>query len=255
MKPWIKILIAGLVGFGGGFASGIFAWKKMNDVKFQEISEEEMAEIEKKVANDIKEVKESLSRPDEEKVMENIKKAFDMNGDSPEEAKLSMQGKQHYINADKEQKKAYEKLWNATNEYSGKDNADNIPVPPEEEEHPEEDDDEEYDSDDAYAEKENENSFVDPPCVISLAEFYNEYPEYDRITIDWYEPDDVWLDEKEEIIADISSYIGMEVKSLFASNTPEDDPDVRFIRNDRYGSMYEVIRHHRSWFETSGGVK
>lgn len=248
MKPWIKILIAGVIGFGGGFASGFLTFKKLNDVKFEEISEEEMAEIEKKVAE-----KQKTKEPETDI---HVNDYIDTVRELPEkvdELRKALQGKTPYIQADNERKKAYEKMWNATKEYSNEDNANGIPtvpiVDPAEEEYPSEEDDIDE------AEEENENAFDDPPHPISLSEFYNERPEYDKVTIDWYEPDDVWLDEKEEIIADIRSYIGIEVRGLFASNTPEDDPDIRFIRNDRYGSDYEVVRHHRSWWETSGGTE
>lgn len=239
MKIWIKILIGVVTGFAGGFASGFLVHKKLNDVQFEEVSEEQMKEIEQKV-NAAKEKAETK----EKELPENLP-------EDPDKLKLALQGKRPYIEADKEQKQAYEKLWNATKEYSNEENANELPTQDEEEFT-----EEEYVSQlEQEAEKEAADEFVEPPHVIGLADFYNDRPENDKITIHWYEPDNVWLDENEEIIPDIKSYIGMQVQTLFASNSPEDDPDVRFIRNDRYGSDYEIIRHHRSFRETVGGVE
>lgn len=239
MKIWIKILIGVVTGFAGGFASGFLVHKKLNDVQFEEVSEEQMKEIEQKV-NAAKEKAEAKEKELPETLPED-----------PDKLKLALQGKRPYIEADKEQKQAYEKLWNATKEYSNEENANELPTQ-EEEEFTEE----EYVSQlEQEAEKEAADEFVEPPHVIGLADFYNDRPENDKITIHWYEPDNVWLDENEEIIPDIKSYIGMQVQTLFASNSPDDDPDVRFIRNDRYGSDYEIIRHHRSFRETVGGVE
>lgn len=244
MKIWIKILIGAACGFAGGFASGFLFHKKLNDVQFEEISEEQMKEIEQKVSA----AKEKAETKKEEKELpENLP-------EDPDKLKLALQGKKPFIEADAEQKQAYEKLWKATKEYSNEENANELPT---QEDIPEEEfTQEEYLSQlEQEAEKEAADEYVEPPHVIGLADFYNDRPENDKITIHWYEPDNVWLDENEEIIPDIKSYIGMEVKSLFASNTPDDDPDVRFVRNDRYGSDYEIIRHHAGFRETVGGVE
>lgn len=260
MKPWIKILIGVVIGFGGGFASGFFTHKKLNDLKFEEVTEEEMAEIEKDI------LEKEKAKNEEKDSVKNADKPFDvldLKGetlpDDTDKLRNALQGKKPYIQADRDQKLAYEKLWNATKEYSNEENANELPTEKEmaEKESPV-DDEEEFDEEFLeQIEEEAANTgagFVEPPHVISLADFYNDRPEFDKVTISWYEPDNVWVDEREEIIPDIRSYIGLEVKSLFASNSYDDDPDVRFVRNEKYGSDYEIIRHHRSWRETTGGV-
>lgn len=256
MKPWIKILIGVACGFAGGFAAGFFSHKKMNDIQFQEISEEEMKEIEDKIQNskktDVKDAIDSTFKPPVEEIFENKELP-----DDPDKLRNALQGKTPYIQADKDQKTKYEQLWNATKNYSNEENANDLPT---ENEDPPGPDEENFDE--GFLEMiENEEAdpgsgFVDPPHVISLVEFYNERPEFDKITIEWYEPDNVWVDDNEEIIHDISSYVGMiNVDAMFAENGPEDDPDVRFVRNEQYGTDYEIIRHHRSLAETTGGVE
>lgn len=256
MKIWIKIAIGVVCGFAGGFASGFFVHKKMNDVKFEEVSEEEMNEIEQMAQKDIQGMKEVAN--DLHAVNVKTEEAID-NAKNTDELRNAMQGKTPYIRADHDQKRAYEKMWQTTKEYSSEDNANGIPVPivPEEEEddHPgEEDFDEDFLEQIEEEAAEAGNDFTEPPHLITLGEFYNERPEYDKVTIDWYQPDNTWTDERQEIIADIRDYIGMEPDGLFEQNTGDDDPDVRFVRNEKYGSDYEIIRHHRSWAATVGGI-
>ena len=254
MKPWIKILIGVVAGFAGGFASGFFAHKKMNDIQFEEVSEEEMQEIENTISNTTESLKEKVDKAFS--VTDISKEAMNEASSNPEKMKNVLQGKTPYIQADKDQKMAYEKLWKATKNYSDEENANQLPTDSAE---GEDADSSEEGFDQEFIEMLEEEGkgdrYVEPPHVISLSEFYNERPEFDKITIDYFEPDKVWLDEKEEIIGDIVSYVGMnDIPSLFEENTPEDDPDVRFIRNEQYGTDYEIIRHHRSYMETTGGM-
>lgn len=252
MKPVVIRCIIGLSGFIGGFASGYFVHKKINDVKFEEISNEEMEKIESSTqvqySNDI-------SNNTTNSVISDELGAAQKLPDDPDDIRNALQGKTPFIEADAEQKKAYEKLWNATKQYSDEDNANNIPTYPiedTEEENEAEGEEKEFDEDFLKAVVDEANSFVDPPHQIDLADFYNEHQEYDKVTIHYYEPDNVWIDEHEDIIADISSYTGIAGKNPFDEEPIDDDPDTRFWTNPVYGSDYEFIRHHRSWAETTG---
>ena len=253
MKPWMIKVIIGVVGFGGGFAAGFFCHKKMNDVKFEEITAEEMAAIESRA------VEKQADIPSQDagvKVTDEIGAAQKLPED-PDEMRNLLQGKKPYIEADNEQKRAYEKMWKATKDYSSEDNANRIPVIPEPPSEDEDENPEEEDFDEDFLEQieqeavEAGNNFVDPPHQIDLSDFYNDRPEYDKITIKYFEPDNTWIDDNDEVIADISSYIGTN-RDLFKTPGMDDDPDVRFIRNDRYNTDYEIIRHHRSWSEETG---
>ena len=254
MKPWIKILIGVACGFAGGFAAGFFSHKKLNDVQFEEISEAEMKEIETRIQNNTKDPKEQIS----EVFAEKPKRIFtdsDLSTD-PDTLHKQLQGKMPYSQADTEKKLEYEKLWKATKEYSNEENANDIPVEAESIGPEEEEFDENFLEMLEEEEVEPGSAFVEPPHLIDLAEFYNERPEFDKITIDWWEEDNTWTDEKEEIIHDISSYVGgLDIAKCFEENEPGDDPDIRFVRNDHYQTDYEIIRHHRGWKEETGGVE
>lgn len=234
MKPWLKVLIGTLVGFGGGFATGFFFHKRLNDVEFEEIEKEEMEELERKVKE-----KEEAKKPRE--LTDN-----DIST-NPDQMRMTLQGKVSYLKADQELKEKYSEAWNSVKRYSDEENADNMPV-----ETIEEGFDEEFLE--MIEQEEVEPGQVEPPHAITMSEFYNERKEYDKITIDWYEPDDTFLDEREEVIADIRSYVGnIDVKKIFADAEYGEDPDVRFVRNEQYGSDYEIVRHKRSWFEMMNG--
>jgi hypothetical protein len=237
MKPWIKLLIGVASGFAGGFAAGFFCHKKMNDIQFEEIDESEMQAIEETLKNGKEEGKSDEDLP----FLSAIEKADPQNTD---ELRNAMQGKVNYSKADEEAKERFKPTWETVRGYSDEENADSLPIDPEEGL------DEEFLE--MIEQEEVEPGQMEPPHVISLGEFYNERPEYDKITIDWYEPDNVYLDENEEIIGDISSYVGLNASALFKESGPQDDPDIRFVRNEQYGSDYEIIRHHRSYRETMG---
>lgn len=238
MKPWIKILISVVSGFAGGFAAGFLCHKKMNDIQFEEIDEEEMAKIE----NELKKNKEEKTDPLEKK-MDILEKADPQNED---EIRNAMQGKISYIKADEEAKARFASTWETVKGYSDEDNADSLPIDPE--------DGLDEDFLEMIEKEEVEPGQMEPPHLITLSEFYNERPEYDKITIDWYEEDNTYLDENEEIIADIQSYVGTNAAALFGKNTGEqDDPDIRFVRNEQYGSDYEIVRHHISWRQAAMG--
>ena len=238
MKPWIKILIGVVSGFAGGFAAGFLCHKKMNDIQFEEIDEEEMAKIE----NELKNNKEEKADPLEKK-MDILEKVDPQNED---ETRNAMQGKISYIKADEEAKARFASTWETVKGYSDEDNADSLPIDPE--------DGLDEDFLEMIEKEEVEPGQMEPPHLITLSEFYNERPEYDKITIDWYEEDNTYLDENEEIIADIQSYVGTNAAALFGKNTGEqDDPDIRFVRNEQYGSDYEIVRHHISWRQAAMG--
>jgi len=233
MKLWIKIALTALASFGGGFAAGFFCHKKMNDFVFEETTKEEMQQIEESL-KEKEGPKEKEYPPD------------DTLSTDPDKLRLQLQGKKSYIQADREAKEKYAQIWGTVKNYSSEENANDIPV--------EDVNEDEIDEDfikEALEEENSENDFKSP-YPIDLAAYYNERNDYDKITIDWYEPN-TFVDEREEIIADIKTYTGdINLKELFKDSSYDEDPDVRFVRNEGYSTDYEIIKHHRTWEETTG---
>ena len=245
MKVWLKVLLGILAGFGGGFAAGFYAHKKMNDVKFEEVSEEELDKLLWTIPDDVKEAAEQkkLAQTAPEPRIQEIPT-------EPDKLRNALQGKTPYIHMDDEKKKEYSKIWKTVKDYSNEDNANEMPLPLEDGLDPSF---LESLSDDIPVDEKEETPIKEKPYQITLGQFYDERREYDKITIDWYDEDDVLLDEQEEVIADPESYVGMPMKELFKEAPMDGDPDQIFMRNDHYGTDYEVIRHHASYKKAIGG--
>ena len=272
MRPIVIKVLIGAVGFAGGFAAGFFFHRKTTELKFEEITQEEMAAIEDAEAkkNDIP-ASDTKTKAEQSKVSDELGAAQEL-PETPDDIRNTLQGKTPYMQADKDTKTAYEKLWKATNEYSGVENANQYPVwktsevieatkatekgtDEAEEESPEEEDfDEEFLEQLEQEAAEAGNDFEEPSHQIDLVAFYNENPDWDSVTVKWFMDDNTWVDENDEVIPDIQSYTGIGVKNPFDEEPLDEDPDVRLWANSRYKTNYEFIRHHRSWAETTGEV-
>lgn len=256
MKLWIKIAIGVLTGFAGGFATGFFVHKKMNDVEFEEISEEEMAALEGQ-AKDL--IKEAFPEGDDKGVSVHGRLITDEDlPKDPDKLRINLQGKVSYIQADNDAKEKYSSIWNTVQGYSNEDNANELPVPAVEESEAdgvldEEGFDSQFIEEITDENEESHHEFDKRIYEIDIVDFYDSTNGFDKITIDWYEPN-TFLDEREETIADLTTYIGdIDVEKIFNERSQDEDPDVRFIRNEAYSTDYEIVRHHRTWSEATGG--
>ena len=123
MKPWIKVLIGVASGFAGGFAAGFFCHKKLNDIQFEEIDEAEMEAIE----DGLKKKKEG----DSEEELPFLSALNNADPQDTDELRNAMQGKVSYLKADEAAKERFRATWETVRGYSDEDNADNLPVDPE----------------------------------------------------------------------------------------------------------------------------
>lgn len=85
------------------------------------------------------------------------------------------------------------------------------------------------------------------PYVISPEAFASEHSDYAKLTVVYYEDNEVLLDEEEECM-DVGSTIGYDAINHFG----EYEKDACFIRNERLGNDYEVLLEHRA-YEGPGG--
>lgn len=113
--------------------------------------------------------------------------------------------------------------------------------------------DEDYHEDDELPEDPPENDLqYEKPFVISREEFDEGYPHFDKITITYYEKDDVLADEQDEIIPDIEAVVGYDSLSRFGDMS--DDDCVVYVRNGRLGADYEIILTQESYSESVLGI-
>lgn len=80
------------------------------------------------------------------------------------------------------------------------------------------------------------------PYQISPEAFANEHSDYAKLTMVFYEENEVLLDEEEECV-DIGSTIGYDILNHFG----EYEKDAVFVRNERLGNDYEVLLEHRAY--------
>ena len=113
--------------------------------------------------------------------------------------------------------------------------------------------DEEDEYNDAPPEDPPESPFTHTePYIISRQDFEEENLHYDKITITYYDIDDVLADEREDVIPDIESVIGIDALTNFGNMS--NDPNIVYVRNDRLGADYEVCLTNDSYTESVLGI-
>lgn len=78
------------------------------------------------------------------------------------------------------------------------------------------------------------------PYPISAAEFHNTQQWYEKITLTYFEGNDVLTDDREDPIDNPEELVGTDYKKFFGID--ENEPDIVMIRNDCNGCDYEICR-------------
>lgn len=93
--------------------------------------------------------------------------------------------------------------------------------------------------DETFAE-EVENRDTTKPYIISDEESMQNEPEYDQITLTWYEGDSVLADDKDEVVEKAQRTVGLEnLRFGHRSN----DPNIVYIRNEKLHADFTILRH------------
>lgn len=91
------------------------------------------------------------------------------------------------------------------------------------------------------------------PYLISHEEFHNTETEWDKMSIMYYEDDDVLTDEGDKPVDDIEYLIGEKHLDFFGLRSGGDKNQV-FVRNPQISTDFEVTRHAGSYTETVLGI-
>lgn len=91
------------------------------------------------------------------------------------------------------------------------------------------------------------------PYVISKDSYENEYLEFHKNSLVYFDKDNTLCDDHDEIIDDVDFFIGEESLMMFGEGS--DDEDIVFVRNLRIQSDFEVVREHQSYKENVLGIK
>lgn len=112
---------------------------------------------------------------------------------------------------------------------------------PEEEFDSEEDLDEELDNEEKLESLRKAREDQKLPYPIGAAEFHNTQQWYEKITLTYFEGNDVLTDDREDPIDNPEELVGIDYKNLFGM-IDESEPDIVMIRNDSNGCDYEICR-------------
>lgn len=91
------------------------------------------------------------------------------------------------------------------------------------------------------------------PFRISTDEFMDDENNFSKITITYFEGDDVLVDERESVIPDIDGVIGRETLQHFGEDS--DSKDTVFVRNERLQTDFEVVRETGTYTQMVLGVR
>ena len=84
--------------------------------------------------------------------------------------------------------------------------------------------------------------------VISWEDFNEHYEHHDKLTISYYDGDDILADENDDVMeVDQRAFIGDEALHNFGGMSG--DKDVVYVRNHPYTIDYEVVRVHSKYSE------
>jgi hypothetical protein len=86
------------------------------------------------------------------------------------------------------------------------------------------------------------------PYQISLEEYMTDHETQEKVSMVYYEEDDVLTDDQESILTDVDTIVGIENLHSF-------EGDVQYVRNERLELDIEIIRNHNSYTSVVMGVK
>lgn len=105
---------------------------------------------------------------------------------------------------------------------------------------PEHNEDKDYQDGEILTREANNHNPNDSSYIISRDEFGEEKTHYDKLTIYFYEDNEVLTDENEEPVVDPTEIVGSDALESFGCLSG--DPEIVYVRNDKREIDYEVIR-------------
>lgn len=111
-----------------------------------------------------------------------------------------------------------------------------------EREHPEEEEylDEELDNEEKIESLRKAREDQKLPYPIDAAAFHNTQQWYEKISLTYFEGNDVLTDDREDPIDNPEELVGVDYKKFFGID--ENEPDIVFVRNDCNGCDYEICQ-------------
>lgn len=79
------------------------------------------------------------------------------------------------------------------------------------------------------------------PYVISRLEFEDNEADYDQVSLTYYDGDDTLCDDKDSRVPDIDRVVGQRNLEYFGHAS--DDDRVVYVRNEKFGTDYEIFKN------------
>lgn len=88
--------------------------------------------------------------------------------------------------------------------------------------------------------------------IITLEEYMEDEQSFDKLSLVYFEEDDVLVDERNQPIPDVDKLIGEGSLNKFGHGS--DSMNSLYIRNERISSDFEIVKEERSYAEAVFGV-
>ena len=89
--------------------------------------------------------------------------------------------------------------------------------------------------------------------VISRTSYENEYMDFHKESLVYFERDQVLIDDRDEIVDNVEHILGSEALESFGKES--EDEDIVYVRNMRMQCDFEVVREHMSYKENVLGIE
>lgn len=97
----------------------------------------------------------------------------------------------------------------------------------------------------------------DGPYMITFEEFVDDYKDYEKISLSYFEEDDTLIDDKESLIPNVEDIVGSKHLSMFGPDIVKysQDQNIVYVRNNRLKADFEVIHEDGSYSENVLGIR
>lgn len=85
----------------------------------------------------------------------------------------------------------------------------------------------------------------DYPFTITRDDYFDDEPDYDKLTLTYYVADDILADTRDEIVDDVEGTIGPDALESFGHISG--DPNICYVRNRERDADFEIVRDERSY--------
>lgn len=92
----------------------------------------------------------------------------------------------------------------------------------------------------------------DKPYIITHDEYFAAEKDYDMVSLTYFETDDTLVDEQDKPVEDSDKVVGDEHLARFGSGSK--DRNIVYVRNDRLGIDYEIVKSKGSYLEEVLGM-